>query len=162
MAEITSPGTLPPTVTPLLPRKTQEVGGIAEPAQLDLHLLCSLFCDLCIFILPWELPQRLSGKESICSTGAVGSIPGSGRCPGGGNGNLLQYTCLKNPLDRGAWWAIVRGVTKSQTRLSDWAHAHIRPRLSPAAPSTSYSPADKQRDNTGLKKVVPGQQHLIL
>ena len=47
----------------------------------------------------------------------VGLIPGWGRSPGEGHGNLLQYSCLKNPMDRGAWWAIVHGVTKSQTLL---------------------------------------------
>ena len=45
----------------------------------------------------------------------VGLIPGLGRSPGGGNGNLLQYSCLGNPMDRGAWWATVHGVMKSQT-----------------------------------------------
>ena len=48
----------------------------------------------------------------------VGSIPGSGRSPGGGHGNPLQYCCLKNPMDRGPWWATVHRVTQSQTRLS--------------------------------------------
>ena len=52
----------------------------------------------------------------------MGSIPGSGRSPRGRHGNPLQYSCLKNPMDRGAWWAIVHGTVKSQTRLSDWAH----------------------------------------
>ena len=47
----------------------------------------------------------------------VGSIPGSGRSPGGGNGNPLQYFCLENPMDRGAWWATVLGVAKTQTWL---------------------------------------------
>ena len=47
----------------------------------------------------------------------TGSIPGSGRSPGRGHGNLLQYSFLENPMDRGAWWAIVRRVAKSQTRL---------------------------------------------
>ena len=47
--------------------------------------------------------------------GDVGSIPGSGRSPGGGNGNPLQYSCLRNSMDRGAWWAIILGVAKSQT-----------------------------------------------
>ena len=47
----------------------------------------------------------------------MGSICGLGRSPGEGNGNSLQYSCLKNPMDRGAWWAIVHGVTKSQTQL---------------------------------------------
>ena len=47
--------------------------------------------------------------------GDVNLIPGLGRSPGGGNGNLLQYFCLKSPMDRGDWWATVHGVTKSQT-----------------------------------------------
>ena len=51
--------------------------------------------------------------------GDVGSIPGSGRSPGGGNGNPLQNFCLENPMDRGAWQATVHVVTKSQTQLSD-------------------------------------------
>ena len=55
----------------------------------------------------------------------VGSIPASGRAPGRGNGNPLQYSCLENPVDRGAWWATVRGVARSWTRLSDWAHTAI-------------------------------------
>ena len=46
-----------------------------------------------------------------------GLIPGLGRTPGGGHGNPLQYSCLENPMDRGAWWATVHGVTKSQTQL---------------------------------------------
>ena len=49
--------------------------------------------------------------------GDVGSIPGSGRFPGGGNGNALKYSCLENSMDRGAWWAIVPGVAKSQTPM---------------------------------------------
>ena len=52
------------------------------------------------------------------ATGKVGSIPGGGRAPGGGNGNPLQYSYLGNPMDRGAWWATVLGVAKSQTQLS--------------------------------------------
>ena len=50
--------------------------------------------------------------------GEAVSIPGLGRSPGGGHGNPLQYSCLENPMDRGAWRAAVRGVTESQTRLS--------------------------------------------
>ena len=52
-------------------------------------------------------------------TGDMGLIPGSGRFPRGGKGNPLQYSCLENPMDRGAWQAMVHGVAKSQTRLSD-------------------------------------------
>ena len=50
--------------------------------------------------------------------GDTGSIPGWGRSPGEGNGNPLQYSCLKNPMDRGAWWATVQGVAKIRTRLT--------------------------------------------
>ena len=55
-------------------------------------------------------------------TGDGGSIPGSGRSPGRGNGNPLQYSCLGNPTDRGAWWAIVQKVPESLTQLSTPAH----------------------------------------
>ena len=61
------------------------------------------------------LPWWLSGKESTCNAGYIGSIPGSGKSPGEGNGNLLQYSCLENFMDRGAWWATVHGVTKRMT-----------------------------------------------
>ena len=54
----------------------------------------------------------------------VGSIPGSGRSPGGGNSNPLQYPCLENPRDRGTWWATVHMVTKHQTCLSSLAYTH--------------------------------------
>ena len=56
---------------------------------------------------------------SASNAGDLGSIPGWGRSPGEGNGNPLQYSCLENPMDGGAWWATVHGVAKSQTRLSD-------------------------------------------
>ena len=54
-------------------------------------------------------------KNPPANAGDVGSIPGSGRSPGGGHGNPLQYSCLENPMDRGASWATVHGITKSQT-----------------------------------------------
>ena len=57
------------------------------------------------------------GKESTCKAGDMGLIPGSGRSPGEGYGYPLQYSCLENPIDRGAWWVIVYGVAKSQTSL---------------------------------------------
>ena len=58
-------------------------------------------------------------KASACNAGDLGSIPGSGRYPGEGNSNPLQYYRLENPMDRGAWWATVHGVAKSRTRLSN-------------------------------------------
>ena len=64
------------------------------------------------------MAQRV--KASAYNVGDPGSIPGSGRSPAGENGSPLQYSCLENPMDRGAWWATVRGVTKSRTRLSDF------------------------------------------
>ena len=54
-------------------------------------------------------------KASACNAGDQGSIPGSGRSPGEGNGNPLQHSCLENPMEGGAWWATVHGVAKSQT-----------------------------------------------
>ena len=64
-------------------------------------------------------PGGSDGKESACSAGEPGSILGSGRSPGEGNDNPLQYSCLKNSTDRGAWRATIHGVAKSRTRLSD-------------------------------------------
>ena len=55
------------------------------------------------------------GKESACNAGDLGSIPVLGRSPGEGNGNLLQYSCLENPMDRGAWLGTVQRVTESDT-----------------------------------------------
>ena len=60
-----------------------------------------------------------NGKESACNAGDQGSIPGSGKSSGEGNGNPLQYSCLENSMDREAWQATVGGVTKSETQLSN-------------------------------------------
>ena len=66
-------------------------------------------------------PGGSDSKESACNAGDLSSIPGLGRAPGGGRGNPLQYSAWRIPLDRGAWWATVHGVTKSRTWLSDYA-----------------------------------------
>ena len=55
----------------------------------------------------WEGPGSSDGKEFACNAGDLGFIPGSGRSPGGGKSNPLQYSCLENSMDRGAWWATV-------------------------------------------------------
>ena len=58
------------------------------------------------------------GHAGSIKPGDMGSIPGTGRSPGEGSGNPLQCSCLENPMDRGAWWATIHGVAKSQTQLS--------------------------------------------
>ena len=63
-------------------------------------------------------PSCSDGKASAFNEEDQGSIPGSGRFPGEGNGNPLQYSCMKNPMDRRAWWSTVYEVAKSQTGLS--------------------------------------------
>ena len=73
-----------------------------------------------LFLLsPLVFPGGSDSKESACNAGDLGSIPGSGRSPGEGNGNPLQYSCLENPMGRGAWQATVHGTAKSQKQLSD-------------------------------------------
>ena len=71
------------------------------------------------YIKKLGFPSSSDGKASACNAGDPGLIPGSGRSPGEGNGTPLQYCRLENSKDRGAWRAIVLGVAKSQTQLSD-------------------------------------------
>ena len=77
-------------------------------------------------------PDGSDGKASVCSVGDPGLIPGLGRSPGEGNGNPLQYSWLENSMDWGAYWATVHGVTKSQTRLSDFTFSLSNPLYDPA------------------------------
>ena len=84
------------------------------------------------FHLVWYLPsslmaQRLKRLPAMLENWvrSLGSVPGSGRSPGEGNGNPLQYSCLENSMDRGAWRATVYGVSKSWTRLSDFTSLHF-------------------------------------
>ena len=78
-----------------------------------------------------SFPGGSDGKVSTCNAVDLGLIPGLGRSPGEGNGNPLQYSCLENPMNGGAWWATVRGLAKSWTRLRDYTftfihtHTHI-------------------------------------
>ena len=70
-----------------------------------------------------DFPGSSGGKEYACNAGDLGLIPGSARCPGEGNGNPFQYSCLEKSVNRGAWRAAVHGVAKSQTWLRD-THTH--------------------------------------
>ena len=79
----------------------------------DLAAAAALFGNLV------RLPRWTSGKESACQCRRCGFDPGLGRSPGERNGNLLQYSCPENPMDRGAWWPPAKGVTKSLTGLSN-------------------------------------------
>ena len=67
--------------------------------------------------MAFGLPQWLSSKESAYNAGDTGLVPGSGGSPGGGDGNPLQYSCLENLMDRGAWQATVHRVRKNWTQL---------------------------------------------
>ena len=65
------------------------------------------------------LPWWFSGKESSCNAEDAGLIPRSGRSPGEGNDNPLQYSCLGNPMDRGSWWATILGVAKESDTIEE-------------------------------------------
>ena len=71
----------------------------------------------CVFL---DVPSGSDGKESACNAGDLASISGSGRSPGEGNGNPLQYSCLENPTDRGAWWATVHRAAQSDIVEVTW------------------------------------------
>ena len=78
-----------------------------------------MICFVILYALrsydPMGFPGGSDGKESACHAVDLGLIAGLGRSPGEWNGYSLQYSCLKNPMDREAWWATVHGVSKSQT-----------------------------------------------
>ena len=75
------------------------------------------------------MPGGSEDKASAYNVGDLGSIPGLGISPGEGNGNPLQYSCLENPMDRGAWWSAVHGVAKSWTRLSNFTYLPYKYKL---------------------------------
>ena len=80
---------------------------------------------LCFYYIIVCFPGGSEVKAYACNAGDLGSIPGLGRSPGEGNSNLLQYSCLGNPMDGVACWPMVHGVAKSQTRLSDFTSLHF-------------------------------------
>ena len=119
-----------------------------------LALNLKVFSFSCLFSgLPWWL----SGKESTCNAGDPASIPESGRSPGGGHGNPLQYSCLENPMDGGASWAAVHGVTKSWTQLSDFTFTSFMHWRRKWQPTLVFLPGEshEQRSLAGTVYSVP-------
>ena len=140
-------------------------GGVASSLSLSLSLSLS------------RLPRWLTGKEFTCQGGDprnIGSIPGSERSPGGGNGNPLQYSCLENFMNGEAWWVTVHGVTESQresqTWLSIYIHIYFTFHMKPAFLSTtsgweippSYSSRHKVKAIEGKVTVTFDHSHCIL
>ena len=118
-------------------QETSFIGWIIQPYAISLisSLITMKDLKLCWtseshgrFVKTWiyRVSRFLGGwdgKVSACNVGDPGSILGLGRSSGEGNGNQLQYPCLENPMDRGAWYATVHGVAKSRTRLSYFIHS---------------------------------------
>ena len=111
---------VPELNTNLTDGKTEARGEFLGDVQGHPAGLCQSLDENPSSLAPWASLVAQMVKESACNAGVLGSIPGSGRSPGGGNGNLLQYSCLENPMDREAWWLTVHGATKSWTQLSDF------------------------------------------
>ena len=84
----------------------------------------------CLYLLIPNLPGGSISRESTCNAGDPDSIPGRGRSPGEGNGYSLQYPCLGNPMDPGAWWAPVHRVAKTWMRLNHHQCQTLSPSLS--------------------------------
>ena len=110
---------------PPCPSPTPRVHSDSRPSSQWCHtttMLISIFITSCRLLYWgwWEhFPRGTVAKNLPANAGYMGSIPGSGKSSGEGNGNPLQYSCLGNPMDREAWWAVVHGVTKSWIRLSN-------------------------------------------
>ena len=92
--------------------------------------------------IPLDFPGGAGGKASALNEGDPGSIPGLGRYPGEGNGNPLQFSCLENPTDGGAWQATVHGVAKSRTRQNDFA---VTGQLLPGRMCSQIAPSSASR-----------------
>ena len=103
----------------------------ASVSRSSLLIRTQAILDWGPLFLTMGAPRWLSSKESACFAGAMSSVPGSQRSPGKGNGNTLQYSCLENPMDWGAWRATVHRVAKSQTWLKQLSmhSSHLWPHL---------------------------------
>ena len=139
------------TITPSRWPSQQDVIGLPQASLLQfiLQLTCrtstyltSLFLG---FIIPWWLSwSKTTTKKTLPANAGderdLGLIPGSGRTPGEGHGNPLQYSCLENSMDRGAWQATVHGLTKSWTRLSTHTCTHTHTHTHTYTPSPWLQP----------------------
>ena len=134
--------------------ETERVGGKHKSAFWLYHELCSY----------WGFPGGSVGKNQHVNAGDTGLIPGSGRYPGVGNGTPLQFSCLGNPMGRGAWWATVHGTTESDTteRLRTSPHTQW-PNWSPAAVQNEMSGEAGLRwvEKEGIWKLSGEKFHLI-
>ena len=107
-------------------KKKKKRSGLSSDAEsagiliLDFSASRIVRNKLLLFVSYSVYSDGSDSKASARNAGDLGSIPGLGRSPGEGNGNPLQYSCLENSTDGGAWWATVHGVAKSQTQLSDF------------------------------------------
>ena len=131
--------------------------GAFSPHLFCIYLTLQIFRGCCVLVVKSKINHHLGSpggavvKNPLVNAGDTGLFPGSGRSPGGGNGNPLQYSCLENPMDRGARWASVHGNTKSSTveRLSMQAHAnhHLRKILIP--PTAHWGAFEDRRNCPG-------------
>ena len=102
---------------------TREAHTVGPCWLFVLHIVgCTYWSFLLCSTFLWDFPGSSVVKNPPANAGGLGLILEWGRSPGGENVNPLQYSCLWNPMDRGTWQATVHEVTKSRTRLSDWAH----------------------------------------
>ena len=126
---------------------------------ISLQPECSVNRPLSGFhVLASGSPGGPDGKESACNAGDRGSIPGSGRCAGGGHGYPLHSSCLENPMDRGAWGATVHGVANSQTRLSD---EHFHSQETSACVSSLYPLTERGRAWVSLPQFTWGSDLML-
>ena len=100
----------------------------------------------------WGFPGGSVVKNPPANAGDAGLIPGSGRSPGEGNGNPLQYSCLRNPMNRGAWWATIHGVAKSQTGLYQLNDNN-------KLPLTNYCVSRSQEEISQNSQTFPSRKH---
>ena len=110
------------------------------------------------FTIKWGFPDGSTVKNPPANSGNTGSIPGSGRSPGKGNGNPLQYSCMRNPMDREAWWATVYGVSK-QVRYNLATNTKViqlnaaTAKLLQSCP-TSYDPIDSSLPGSPVSVIL--------